>query len=88
MKGKIITLILCLIALTTIVQNNYVFQYKLRDGTNIKNFEKRHIPALARICNPCRGKPNYFAHNILVVPSLLVLESSEQHIYELINFDS
>ena len=43
MKGKIITLILCLIALTTIAQNNYVFQYKLRGGTNIQNFEKRHI---------------------------------------------
>ncbi len=43
MKGKIIILILCLIALTTIAQNNYVFQYKLRGGTNIQNFKKRHI---------------------------------------------
>jgi hypothetical protein len=43
MKGKIITLILCLTALTAIAQNNYVFQYKLRGGTNIQNFEKRHI---------------------------------------------
>jgi hypothetical protein len=31
------------VALTTIAQNNYVFQYKLRGGTNIQNFEKRHI---------------------------------------------
>lgn len=43
MKGKIITLFLCLLALTAIAQNNYVFQYKLRGGTNIQNFEKRHI---------------------------------------------
>ncbi len=53
MKGKIIALILCLTALTVIAQDDYVFKYKLRGETNIQNFEKRHIPQLARICNPC-----------------------------------